>query len=637
MSDHVDISHTPDADTDSLFYDENYVPPADPGPEPDMHWEDVPPPPDDVPPFPGDDAPFGPEHLELPDRTLDRARRSLTDEEMADKVVETIRECFAAMHEREGSEVKDLVNYVMSSANPLKMLPQHTLRIVKRTAQVILSVALDNEDAEFNLYDLPDLQAAHPKVVAEVNLLRNRHSAGDLPGNPTSVWRALCDHVQKEHATRGALSLVDAIQEDLPADELMKVFSSLEPPTTQKTVINESFSKSAAAWIREKSQAEAERPPRRISSGYRTLDFAMTQKRGDGSFAEPLAAFGEGEVHVLAAPSGNGKSSAVRRLITAAAEDLVTGWGCEHARVLLAFTEESADVIAEAAGLMSGQPFHHLQDNIILADVGASRKRFIKAVWDLVIEAYHRSKETGLPIVDCGLPALICLDYITAIQEQGENETLASEVTMDLLLRGLAGWRLQEMEQFSGENFAAYAGMSWPSGMENFKPSVMTFAQFRKIDGAMFFDPATCNREDFVVENEKGEDGWNLEVNDFRVPRIADVRGSGKIAQHATTVILLHRSRPNASRFKDPETGKYRLSDDRARWIFLKTRVAADLRFIPMRFDSNATGNRGQFYDLLGEMAIEKGAIKPLPSYTQPGDPILPRRPNKSPFHGIAY
>lgn len=595
----------------------------------------------------GEDGPPMFDEEYLPDRTAEftpapgRRKKKIEDPELAAKVADTVRACFATCHGRPGEEVKDLVLYVLGSERAMELLSDQQRRDFKNVGQVFTAIAFDNLDEEFDLFDLPDLEAAHPRVVTEVNKLRALQSVGELPKNPTSTWRALCDHVQKASAALGAKMLLAAIENGAPADELMKIYTELEPPTTQRSVQNAKFSQSAGAWQLQDAEAEASRPLYRISSGYRTWDYVFTLKDKFGKPAEPLGCWAPGEFHAVAAGTGHGKSALSRRLITAAAEDLVHGWGHEHAKVLIAITEEAPKIVYQAAGLAAGQPFHHLKDHVIIADVGASRRRFVQAVWDCVIDAYHLAKATGQSIVDCGLPEFIVLDYIGGIVEAGEGgDTTAIENTANLIMRGLCGWRIQEMEQFSGESFAEYAGMSWPTGMENFKPAVLTFVQLKKLQKREFYDPNAkdCSIADYSVENADGRPGWAVRPGDFLVPTRSDVRGSGVLANHLTSLSAAHRSRPQSNnKIVDPVTKQIRLEDDRGRIIFLKTRNSSDTPFVPMRFDSNPEGLRGQYYDLLAERAITAGKIKTLASYTQAGDPILPPRPHKSPFDGVSY
>ena len=601
---------------------------------------------DQVPPpeFSMDDVPPADEYEPAPRQRDEREPRGKQPpgtpeerEDMADSVLSSLRDCLAATHGSAGQEVIDLLTYMTGSDNALAYLDKKTVQTWRRVANVLRGCAADDPSRQFDLFDVPDLEAASSRVIVEIDAVRARVGAKDLPKSPTSTWRALVDRVQRLVAKDGARRILEGIEDDLPDEDLMKAFSELEPPTTRKSLMNSAYSRTAGEWERAEVQAAAERPLYRLSSGYPTLDWAVTAKNKGGDLAEPLGTFAPGEFWVVAAGSGMGKSSFTRPVIRAITEDGKVGWQHRHFTTLIAHTEESPKVIYEAAALGAGDPFHHLAENVVIADIGASRVKLCHAVWDLVIEAYHRSKETGKPIVDCGLPEFIVLDYITGVQGPGESETLASEITANYLMRGLANWKLSDQESYTGENFAAYAGMSWPEGMDNFRPAVMALAQFRKLEGVQAYEPGKCNVDDFVVEDANGQPMWEVQPGDFRIPKIAEIRGSGVIVQNATGVLVLHRSRPTATKFKDPETGENRLSDDRARFIFLKTRNSADMKSVPMRFDSNPSGKRGQFYDLLAEKAIQAGKLRPLPSYTRAGDAIVPPRPTKSPFDGVAY
>ena len=182
--------------------------------------------------------------------------------------------------------------------------------------------------------------------------------------------------------------------------------------------------------------------------------------------------------------------------------------------------------------------------------------------------------------------------------------------------------------------------MSWPDGMDNFQPAVLGFAQFKKLADPQWYDPNAKggSTEDFVIPNADGSPGWEVLPGDFRIPTQGEVRGSGVLLNHATSLLVGHRSRPQKNpKVVDPVTGKIRLVDSRARWILVKTRNGSDLPFVEMRFDSLTSGLRGQFFDYRAEIAIRKGMLNPTECYREEGDPILPHRPKRSPFDGVAY
>lgn len=559
----------------------------------------------------------------------------------AEQVLDTLRNCLAAMNGRSGQELIDMVLYAMTSKAALSYLDDGRRAVYERLAEVLISEYADAKSRTVDLTDLPGIEVTSGAVQAETAIIVARLGHEDLPKTPTAKWKALVNFVQRIAARQRALALVAAIDAGETDENCMQQFRELEPPSTSKTLVNASFSRSAQEWEEADLAAAAEAPGFRISSGYPMLDFAFTQKDGRGIDSEPRGSWGPGELHIFAAPTGNGKSAAARKLITAAAEDLVVGWGREHDKVLLAITEEAPKVVYQVAGLASGQPFHHLAKNVVIATIGASRRRLIHAVWDCVVDAYHRSKETGAPISSCGLPSFVVLDYVGGIVEDGEGaDTSAIEKTANLLMRGVAAWDVQMMEEFSGESFAAYAGMSWPSGMDAFQPAVLGFAQFKKLADPQWYDPKARNAsvDDFVIPGADGDQGWEVLPGDFRLPTQTEVRGSGILINHATSLIIGHRSRPQKNpKVVDPTTGRVRLMDDRARWLLVKTRNGADVPFVEMRFDSISSGLRGQFFDRRAEIAISLGKLKPTECYKEPGDPILPFRPVRTPFDGISY
>lgn len=582
-----------------------------------------------------------PDHARALEQTRATRNAQGHDATIAERVLDTLRSCIAATQGRTGADLVEMVTYIMTSKHALAHLDEVHLVAYRRLAEILVSEYAEESTRTVDLTEVHGLDAAPGKVRAELSVIVTRLGRDDLPKTPSAAWRALVNYVQRMTARQRALTLVAAIEAGEADETCMEIFRNLEPPSASKALVNSTFSRTAKAWEEADLAAAAEAPGFRISSGYPTLDFAFTLKDAHGRDAEPRGTFGAGEFHVFAAPTGNGKSAAARRLITAAAEDLVVGWGREHDKVLIAITEEAPKIVYQVAGLAKGQPFHHLAQNVVIASVGASRRRFIHAIWDCVIDAYQRAQETGMPISNAGLPSFVVLDYVGGIVEDGESgDTTAIEKTANLLMRGVAAWDVQMMEEFSGESFAAYAGMSWPAGMDAFRPAVLGFAQFKKLADPLFFDPKArgASPDDFVRPSASGEPGWAVLPGDFRLPTQGEVRGSGVLINHATSLIIGHRSRPVSNpKIVDPETGRIRLVDDRARFLLEKTRNSTDLPFIEMRFDSIPSGLRGQFYDRRAEIAIERGLLKPTECYQQAGDPILPMRPNRSPFDGVAY
>lgn len=621
---------------------------------------DLPPPTDEAlfPPFdsPADDVSFPIEEYgryedNYPESAAQlRASRARRDQDTqqnsdddvtgtAEVVLNTLRNCYAAMEGRTAAELIDLIGYTMTSKEALEFLSAGVRKVYDRIAEVLISEYSDDRSRIVDLNDLPGEMAVNGKVKAELALIRIRIGRDELPAVPSSAWKALVNWVQRMASRTSALGLSEAIAAGATDEDCMKLFRSLVPPTSSTALQNGDFSRTVQEWEAADLAAAAEMLPYRISSGYPTLDYAFTQKDKFGKDSEPRGAWGPGELHVFAAPTGNGKSAANRILLRAAAEDLVTGWQMKHAMVLAAITEETPKIVYTVAGMAKGQPFHHLADNVKIANVGASRRRLVHSVWDCVIAAYHRSQETGMPIVNCGMPAMIFVDYYGALADPGESEVQATEKTANLMMRGFCAWDVMAMEDFSGESFAGYAGMSWPAGMENFRPVVLAFAQFVKLPLPWNYDPdANMNLDDFQIPRADGTPGWEVLPGDFRLPSQSQIRGSGVLANHATSIIIGHRSRVVGNdRNVDPVTGEMHLDDDRARWLLPKTRNGSNLPFIEMRFDSIPSGLRGQFFDRRAEKAMDLGKLAPTECYREVGDPILPHRPRRSVFAGISY
>ena len=273
-------------------------------------------------------------------------------------------------------------------------------------------------------------------------------------------------------------------------------------------------------------------------------------------------------------------------------------------------------------------------------------------VYDLVIAAMDKAQTTARPIQDF-LPRIGFLDYIQSVTERGETDVQANITTAELILRGFQAFNPEEMAKFSGVDFRTYAGTAWPEGIEDHRMAWVVFAQLKKPadENAMFFKAGSRNVQlsDFTLEDTAATPGWTdssgsgwaweVSENDFRIFRQNQIMGSAKILQNATNIILLHRSRPynNPARKEVGPDGRPHLEDVRARLVLDKTRNGSQMLFVPMAFDIQPDGFRAQYFDLLGEQAMELGHFAADESYRQSGDPLLPRRPRPSPLSGVRY
>jgi hypothetical protein len=607
---------------DSVYIDDQYL---------DVLFDDEPPVDayDEFPPFdeepPLESSPAG--QLRVPDVAV-----GATDT-IPTRVLATLRQVLASQHGRESSEVVSTVRRLSASSKVLDLLDESTISVFEGVFEVLLFEAASVDGVGVvNFDDMPNARNYRKSVRLELERLAELSRIESLT-NPFGEWDAMCEAVQADECLRGAQKLIGAIESKANAEEKMRLHRTLPAPTARRAVLNNEWSKPASAWVDEAEAYAANRSSLALSSGYPSLDSAVTVTGDPVGFIKP------GEFWVIGAGTGHGKSAFIRRVVVSMLQDLTDGWGFPDARGILAFTEEEADDVARAAMVGRGQPFHHLAGNLILAKVGQSRERLIKALFDVVIEAYHKAKETGRPITEF-LTYYYVLDYIQGIHEEGENpdgEAIAK--TADLLMRGIAAWDVEMMSTISGVDFREYAGMDWPSGMENHRVAVIAMSQLRKEGSDIYFRSGKSSPSDFAVVDANGQVCWQPRENDYAIPDRSDLRGSGVLLNHATGLIFLHRSQPTASQVKDPVTGKtIRLSDTRARFIVPKARKSVSMPYIPMRFDTNPEGFRGQFYDDLAHVhGVEEGRLHVTEAYQRQGDPMLPVRPKRGAFSGKHY
>lgn len=598
---------------------------------------------DESPPFLDEEPPY--DEYDGPEPEFDEGPMTVRDVEIGappasgsspsstPDVLGTLRQVLASLHGREAGEVRSAVQRIQATRAVLDHIPDPVRNVIEGIFEVLLFECATVDGVGTIDFDvLPSASNYRKSVRTELSGLRQIARSGVVP-HPVGVWEALCEQVQAEEAKAGARRLIRAIEAQENAETKMKIFRTLPAPTARRSAQNNSWAKSASAWLDEAEAAGDGSTAMVLASGFPTLDMACTPA------GEPVGLIRPGEFWIGGAGTGHGKSAWVRRVIVSMLTDLTDGWGLRDAKAILAFTEEEAEDVARAAMVARGQPFHHLADNLILARVGQSRERVIKVVYDTVIDAQHRAVETGLPITEF-LPYLYVLDYVQGIHEDGENadgEAIAK--TADLLMRGIAAWDSEMMSMISGVDFREYAGMEWPAGMDRHRVAVITMSQLRKEGTNVYYREGKSSPSDFAVVDESGRICWEPRENDYAIPDRSDLRGSGVLLNHATGLIFLHRSQPTAPQIRDPQTGRVlRLADTRARFIVAKARKAVSMPYVPMRFDTNPEGFRGQFYDDLAHRhGVVTGRLQVTDAYQREGDPMLPVRPRRSPFRGVRY
>lgn len=592
----------------------------------------------------GDDGfvsgPSGPVRSSLPTKkTRPEPREGELD------VVATLRRVLAGCHHKATDVLSEVVQQIRAAEQVLERLDDDDRKTYDALLELLLDTATNSHGVSLDFEDIPLRSLYDRGVREEIDRIAAVANAGiDVPADPSLEFFALREAVQRERAKWGALRYVKAIEQKAPVEDLVKKFSKVEPPTTRKASTRSRAARSVNEMAADHRLATSGQQKIRLSSGYRTMDIALT---GSG---DPLGFIGLGEGMVVAGPTGTGKSSWTYGVVPSATQDLIN-WGKPYGKVMFFHTEEESIDKAKAMMVLPGQSLNHLADNLVVTAIGTSRKLMLMAIYDVVLDASIKSRETGLPITEF-LPYLVVLDYIQSLSEHGESETVATATTAELGLRGIQAWNPDEMAKFGGISYREYTGSPWPEGMENHRVAVIYMAQLVKQDDkSLLFRPGArdVNYGDFALEDtdpnpawrDPSGGGWSWEVqeNDLRLFKQNAIRGSGIILQNATTILILHRSRAyNNPALPDvgPD-GRRHLSDTRSRFLLDKVRTGSQLKFVPMAFDLDPDGFRARYIDAAAEEAMRQGRFQADSAFQRSGDPILPRRPAASPLAKIRY
>ncbi len=561
------------------------------------------------------------------------------------EVREVLRRVLASCHLRPSSEVVSLVGQIKASPYLLDTLTPATRRDYVGVMEALLFEAANlTPTAEL---DFGDVAAIENHTASANDELRAIHEVAQRPAHgtsPSARLAALVDRIQAYRSRQSIEKVVKVIDEAAPAEEKLAAFSAIVPPATQVAVVREMGMRTVSDLVGE----VAPPPTDRFSSGYRTLDLAYSSPN------EPLGFISLGDMTVVAGATGTGKSSFSYSTLTAMAQDDVN-WGFPDAPVLLAHTEEEVLVKAKAMRLLPGQRFHHLSNKVVISNIGSSRRLLAENVYMMVVSAIMRSQQESRPISDF-LPRIGFLDYLQALSEPGESSNESNDNATELVLRGLLAFNPDEIAKFSGVDFRTFTGMAWPTGIEGHRMAWVVFVQLKKSSDEMaefYKSGKRMSLSDFTMEDTSdnpawvdpsgGQWAWEVRENDYRLFRQGQIFGSSKILNNASNILLLHRSRPRLNPAIMGPDGRTHLTDLRARLIPDKARSGIQMLYAPMAFDvqppdpGDDAGFRAQYYDLIAEAAIEAGEFTPHESYRASGDPILPIRPQPSPFAGVKY
>ena len=553
---------------------------------------------------------------------------------LEEKILETLRIVIASFQGISPESVYSDLESIAASKKVFEKLNKNNNEIYKGIFEILRHELVTSQLDKFNIKNLPIAKLYKKSVVNEINTICEYIVKGNnIDG--VSLWFSLVEEIQRVETKNNAKSLVEGIEDNLNVDELVKRFKKIDLPTTRKAkarsktgintakkvIINSSTSIFGGTGIR-------------FSSGLPTLDHGYTNQ------GEKLGFIAPGQFIVVMGATGTGKSSFANSLTPAIGQDLLN-YGLTDAKQILFHTEEESMDKIRGFRMSPNDRFYHLSDNLVIENVGTSRKRMAEVIYDLVIEADIRSRKENRSILDF-LPYVMQLDYIQSIIENGEDEVKASAVTAEFLLRGVCSWNPDEMAKFSGINFRDYSGIQWPLGMENHRVAVIGYAQLVKInDESLFYRSAKKNQniEDFVILDENDKPYWDVKENDLRLFRKNQMRGSGVIANNAHVIIILHRSVPYNNPSVNGPDGKLTLTDTRARILFDKSRTGSRLAYAPLKFDIQSNGFRTQFFDELAERAVKTGLLKNYDqsTHTEYGDPIMPIREEVDPLKQVRY
>lgn len=518
--------------------------------------------------------------------------------------------------------------------------------------EVLRHLATADPDGIFD-YDAYSFRYFSKKVQGQVAELK----ALPVPSESASVILTHMEQSAARNAQRNyASQLISVIDRNGSPEEAADLIKRLSSSTAAASAAPEyeGILRSARAWQEHASQRQGMLDHLRLSSGWPHLDRSQTAPGEIPGFISP------GHLAGFVAPSGHGKSSFVRELLRNFALDLYN-WGMPNAKVMAIIVEEEPKRVYRAARLDDPR-YREIADQVLIAQVNSSRRRFGAAFMQAVVDAQRDSDAAGLPIREF-MPAVVLLDYLQEIVEAGEAAYTDAINRTTSLLRGIAECNIDEIEKFSDVRWSEVApsGMRWPSGLDDHRVAVIATAQVKGLDESTLYwkENSRLSKDDFALRDpSSGEFLWEPRPGDHRIVRRGDVSGSKKFLDNLSTLVFLHRSNPRAGTeeydrvMPDGSVRKsFKSVDTRARFIFEKMRYGASAPVIPMAFSSQIDGRAAKWFDYRAEAEAIAEVVNGRKTarawdweldttwYDPYNDdpPLLPRRPQRSLASKIAY
>jgi hypothetical protein len=467
------------------------------------------------------------------------------------------------------------------------------------------------------------------RIAPDVQAVLARIASTDPAEHPESRLAGAVASARKQMSRDGASKLISAIDSGDPPDELAKAYSSIAPPTA----LDDSSSAAGLVTVADLFAAgDGVRSTMSLSSGFRTLDLALTTRP-----EYDLGSFRQGQLSVLVAPSGSGKTSALNTIIPAMAHD-ATRQGHLGPLLFVHVEDETSDLF-DSMGIAPGRRYSYLAGNVATAKT-TDRAEFVKFFYRSILHAKHRSIETGLPESLFG-PVAMVVDYYQPLTGDNDgNEVQTTSTNANLLLYGIANCDPVACRKYSGVSFEEYTGEAWPEGLTGHGVAVVATAQLLLKGNQKPYNPDKDDWRSYAIADGLDQPVWEPQPGDYPLARLDDIRGATTIIQHATTIIGLHRPRPR----NNPEVGFTSdgfptLADTRGYFTILKARYGQSMAVVPMEFNRQRNGgSKAQYIDAAAEAAMARTSMRwDGELFRASGDPIVPVRETRSRMRLVRY